>query len=93
MTKIPDIKEIQQITELSHLRRVEIEREMICKEIEKAANKGHNHLYIDKDHLFDENIELLKNGGYEVQRKCNEWYVGTIISWYPKKVKKRIFNF
>lgn len=96
MTKIPDIRKMQQITESSHLQLIETEREIVCKEIEKAANKGHHYLYIDTD-LFNENVELLKNEGYEVQRKCNEWSVGTVISWYPTQKRRKkeffIFNF
>ena len=94
MTKIPDIKQIQRITESSHLELIETEREIICKEIEKAAYKGNNHLYIDMD-IFNENVELLKNEGYEVKRKCNEWSVGTVISWdlAQKRRKKEFFIF
>ena len=90
MTKIPDIRKMQQITENSHLQMVEVEREKICKELEKAANKGDYYLYIDID-LFNENIELLEDEGYKVQRRCDEW--GVTISWHPGEVKKRIFNF
>ena len=71
---------------------VEAEREIICKEIKKAAKNGGYYLYIDFD-LAQENIELLKDEGYCVQRKCSEWGVGVTISWHPDRIKKRIFNF
>ena len=93
MTKIPDIRKMQQITENSHLQMIEAEREMLCKKIEKAARNGDYYLYIDLK-LADENIELLKDEGYHLQRSCDEWSgVGTTISWYPEEVRKRIFNF
>ena len=93
MTKIPDIRKMQQITENSHLQIVEAERDFICKEIEKAARKGDYYLYINLK-LADENIELLKDEGYHLQRNCDEWSgVGTTISWHPGEVRKRIFNF
>ena len=92
MTKIPDIRKMQQITENSHLQVIEAEREMICREIEKAARKGDYYLYIGTD-LANENIELLKEEGYHLKHDCGEWGVGFTISWHPREVKKRIFNF
>lgn len=96
MTKIPDIRKMQQITESSHLRLVEEERDRICRLIEKAANKGHHYMWIEED-IFNENIELLTNEGYYVKRRCDEWGVGTTISWYPTQQKRKkeffIFNF
>lgn len=92
MTKIPDIRKIQQITENSHLQMIEAEREMLCKEIEKAARNGDYYLYIGFQ-LANENIDLLKDEGYHLQRNCDEWSVGTTISWHPGEVRKRIFNF
>ena len=92
MTKIPSIREIQNITKNSHLMLVEEERERICREIEKAAKQGHNHLWIDCG-IFDENTKLLIQEGYYVKQRCDEWGIGTTISWYPEKVKKRIFSF
>lgn len=92
MAKIPDIRKMQQITENNHFKVIEAEREMICREIEKAANKGDYYLYIGTD-LANKNIELLKEEGYKVQRRCDEWGVGITISWHPGEVRKRIFNF
>lgn len=96
MTRIPDIKKMQNLTESSHLRLVEEERDRICRLIEKAANKGHHHMWIEED-IFNENIELLTNEGYCVKRRCDEWGVGTTISWYPTQQKRKkeffIFNF
>lgn len=92
MTKIPDIRKMQQITENSHLQMIEAEREMICKEIEKAARNGDYYLYINLQ-LANENIELLKDEGYHLQRNCDEWGSGFTISWHPGEVRKRIFNF
>ena len=92
MTKMPDIRKMQQITENSHLQMVEAERDFICKEIEKAARKGDYYLYVNLQ-LANENIELLKEEGYHLRCNCDEWGVGTIISWHPGKVKKKILNF
>ena len=92
MTKIPDIRQMQQITESSHLQMVEAERDFICKEIEKAARKGDYYLYVNLQ-LANENIELLKEEGYHLKSHCDEWGVGITISWHPEKAKKRIFNF
>lgn len=88
MTKIPDIRKMQQITENSHLQMIEAEREMLCKEIEKAARNGDYYLYIGFQ-LANENIEMLKDEGYHLQRSC----YGTTISWHPGEVRKRLFNF
>ena len=71
---------------------VEAERDFICKEIEKAARKGDYYLYVNLQ-LANENIELLKEEGYHLRCNCDEWGVGTIISWHPGKVKKKILNF
>ena len=92
MTKIPNIRKIQQITENSHLQMIEVEREMLCKEIEKAARNGDYNLYIGIN-LANENIELLKDEGYHLKHNNDEWGAGFTISWHPYKVKKRIFNF
>lgn len=71
---------------------VDTEREMICRVIEKDASEGRYCSFIDKN-LFNENIELLRNEGYEVRQKSDEWGIVTIISWYPGRAKKSIFNF
>ena len=92
MAKIPNISEIQQITENSHLQVIEAEREMICREMEKAARKGDYYLYIGTD-LANENIELLKEEGYHLTRDCGEWGVGFTISWHPREVGHKILNF
>ena len=91
MTKIPDIRKIQQITENSLFVLIEMEREMLCKEIEKAARNGNYNLYVNLQ-LANENIELLKEEGYHLKSHCDEWG-GITISWHPEEVRKRIFNF
>lgn len=92
MAKIPSISEIQQITENNHLQVIEAEREMICREIEKAARKGDYYLYIGTV-LANENIELLKEEGYHLKHDCGEWGVGFTISWDPREVGHKILNF